>query len=264
MIANLIVHRVIVRRSNDEAAPLVLERTPGYLPRAEFDELRALLSDHGLHNAQTRSLNRLSTFAATRGVIMRFNSEGEAELRRRPRYAPLVKLFDRLAAPESNAFVINVLAVPPTPAGKLRRAGAAVGCHLDQDLPINGSQLLRAFTADEVAVLYARVPCEMQGGELELHPFHGWIPANGAPPAATLRPAENLLVRFRGDAYHCVRAHVAPQPEACSRAEGASRAAECQQLAATRVSVVLEQYRIPERFYWRTRRWEEEGADASY
>lgn len=117
-------------------------------------------------------------------------------------------------------------------------------------------------------MLYAAVPEGSVGGELRLYDFHGGLPADGAPPAQAIAPRQNTLLRFRGDAWHCVGPHApaAPPPahapaeaaSACAGAEGARRP-ECPLLGGARVSVVLEQYRIPPRWYARTRAFEEEG-----
>jgi len=119
--------------------------------------------------------------------------------------------------------------------------------HLDQSFPLKWS--IGHYLADRVSVLYVRVPRDIVGGALELRKLpdaflneHG-IRARFAfgdrehPDllVASVPPAENTLVTFRGDAHHRVRAFNA---------------------TGKRVSLVLEQYRLPAwAVRWRAKRF---------
>mmetsp|Transcript_2926 Transcript_2926/g.8652 ORF Transcript_2926/g.8652 Transcript_2926/m.8652 type:complete len:308 (-) Transcript_2926:179-1102(-) len=257
MVANLIAHHVIVHRTNDPSAPLVLERTEDFLTPEDMEALMGGLRNQTHMLTKPDSLNDWTVFGSSRGFVVRFNAEGVDRFRADKRYAPMVPLFDRLRANESNAFVMNVLVIPPTPAqrdaGNASHTPHAIGCHIDQDVAIRVPIFVRTFTAHEVNVLYASVPDHMVGGELELHPFLGGIPGHGAVPEQVVMPASNTLVRFRGDAYHCVRPHFdSPAHKECVHGACA--------LDGARVSVVLEQYRIPSGWYRRTRVFEEESS----
>ena len=89
-----------------------------------------------------------------------------------------------------------------------------------------------------VSVYYLLVPTEMEGGELEL--FADLVQKKR--PDERVYPIEGDLVTFRGDAYHRVT-----QVRQRVGAEAPPTATE-----SLRVSLVLEQYRIPERVYEHT------------
>jgi len=83
-------------------------------------------------------------------------------------------------------------------------------------------------------VLYVSVPVNMEGGRLRLYEHKRCLAldkiGDGEPlcadssPSMTVMPVENTMVQFRGDAFHGVETY---------KAQG------------NRVSLVLEQYKIP-------------------
>ena len=81
----------------------------------------------------------------------------------------------------------------------------------------------------ETDVLYVQVPPDMLGGRLNIWP----IGANDSDltQSLTVTPAPNKILRFRGDALHQVLKHRSP-------AAGLDR-----------VSLVVEQYVVPEAYY---------------
>lgn len=110
-----------------------------------------------------------------------------------------------LQLPPSNAFYLNVLAVPP---------GAKVDRHVDATLrgPGGDADALPV----RVSVLYLRVPKDLKGGALRLHA--------GTRHIADVRPAERTLLHFRGDLAHEVLPFEAAEEH------------------ALRLSIVCEQY----------------------
>ena len=84
-------------------------------------------------------------------------------------------------------------------------------------------------------------------------------------PAVVVAPAENTLVRFRGDAYHRVQAFALPGEGGSGAGRSGGEESE-EEFAGTfdgaaalgrqRVSLVLEQYRIPASHYDMTKRFE--------
>lgn len=110
-----------------------------------------------------------------------------------------------------NAFFLNPLLVLD---------GAGVKPHRDFSL--------RSYCPDApfptgVAVLYLQVPPGLEGGELKLY--------DEAVPIASVAPREGTLLTFRGDLRH----EVAPVRQGAATRETA------------RLSLVMEQYRLPHR-----------------
>ena len=114
--------------TTDEAMPLVTTRD-GVLAEQELLHLRddaLALVPEGL---QLLSRN----FDNTRGFVLKFNREGAAKLRdpsfEGGKWSPLLRFFDLVDVDaQSNAFVLNLLIVPPA---KNESTTAAVGVHLD-------------------------------------------------------------------------------------------------------------------------------------
>ena len=120
--------------------------------------------------------------------------------------------------------------------------------HVDQtfSLPYSPGWHVAHF----VDVLYVRVPARMEGGRLEVQKVPDpWLDEHGLraralyeleygePPSlnASIKPANNKLVTFRGDAHHRVRPFAAAADD-------------------RRVSIVLESYVLPRLDIWRARR----------
>lgn len=198
--------------------------TPQYMPL--YERTQALLDAPLLESLRAEALSHADSstlsgaFGQTQGVVLRFNREGVQELNA-SQWAGLMPFFDAVADPQTNAYVLNVLIVPD---------GASVKLHVDNTV---GIRSVTKYLAHSVSVLYLQVPKRMHGGRLEL--FHRYRSKSWTNPLndhadASLTPAENMLVKFRGDAWHAI--------EEMQSADGQPR-----------VSLVLEQYRIPAEAY---------------
>ena len=174
-------------------------------------------------------------FAKTRGFVVKFNTEGVEEFRAREDYACFRGVFDDLRLPDANAFVMNILLCELGDYDQYNADELSVGLHLDTTVGIYSRHM---FVAHQVSVLYASVPEDMRGGELELFPYGDGDPRLGETPQETIVPKENTLVTFRGDAFHQVKSY--------STRTGRER-----------VSLVLEQYLIDEDAYPKTMRFHE-------
>ncbi|WP_287129990.1 2OG-Fe(II) oxygenase [Candidatus Cyanaurora vandensis] len=93
-------------------------------------------------------------------------------------------------------------------------AGSRVDPHVDRSLRSYCKTILPPLT---VSVLYVQVPPELVGGELIL--------SLGKRPVARISPLPNLLLHFQGDLTHAINPMQSP---------------------GTRLSIVCEQYQLPE------------------
>lgn len=153
------------------------------------------------------NLNR--RFAGTYGFSIVFKREAIDEVRAAfPAFAPFL---DLALLPEANAFFLNPLLIAD---------GAGVEPHRDKSLH---SYTEAAGFPVAVSVLYVAVPEGLDGGRLRLY--------RGDGVAAEVTPEERSLVTFRGDLRHEVSCVSAGAPD----------------LYAARLSLVVEQYRVPRR-----------------
>lgn len=171
--------------------------------------------------------NLSSHFTGTYGFSVTFRREGLSEVTGCfPSFAPFL---ETALLPGCNAFLLNPLLI---------QNGRGVGAHQDRSMGYYGAGIGCPVA---VSVLYIQVPEQLAGGELRLY--------HRGERVAALAPMPRALVTFRGDLVHEVVAVDAGAPE----------------LLAARISLVVEQYRLPEtllekvpRFELRTR----EGARA--
>jgi hypothetical protein len=194
------------------------------LPRAELEALGdALLGSRFVARSPL-----MGTFRASRGFAFIFTRDGRATLEERfPFLVPfLARILDEVrplgagpvvrrwfgrpkAPPRTNAWYLNLL---------LLDAGTPVGRHIDATLQEPSG--VAGKTPEHVSVLYLRVPPGIEGGELRLF--------REKEAKGEVRPEPGMLVHFRGDLAHEVKAFTGGP-------EGAQRA-----------SLVCEQYAFEE------------------
>ncbi|WP_375770473.1 2OG-Fe(II) oxygenase [Archangium gephyra] len=171
--------------------------------------------------------NLTPQFSGTYGFSVTFRRNALSEVTGRfPAFAPFL---DAALLPVCNAFLLNPLLI---------QNGRGVETHLDKSMMYYGD---RMGCPVAVSVLYIQVPEQLAGGELRLY--------HRGERVAALAPRANSLVTFRGDMAHEVVAVEAGAPE----------------LPAARISLVVEQYRLPEELLARVPRMElrtREGAVA--
>ncbi len=193
-----------------------LRRIRNALPAAAFSALREALMTSPFVAKSTLG----GTFQASRGFGVVFTAAGRAELEARiPALSPfLARAMDAPVerslepfwrrgrpVPATNAWYLNLLLVG---------SAGGVAPHIDATLAAPAQE--PDATPRAVSVLYLAVP-RSKGGELVL--------ARGRSLVAVVRPQEGLLVHFRGDLEHQVRALT--------------------DASAVRASLVLEQYHFP-------------------
>lgn len=202
----------------------------------DLDQLRNLTTTRAseLQESNDNQLND-DAFSMTSGFVLHFNREGLKFIQDPASdYHYLLPFFDAVQDATANAFTLNALIVPPTPPGQ----AFAVKPHIDNTVSIVHEQ---QFHAHEVAVLYLQVPAAMQGGELLLWRRGGETSRPDERVQPSDSPSDNL-VTFRGDAVHGINA--------MRLASGDGSDDTCDDNSPqVRISLVLEQYRIPDAFY---------------
>jgi 2OG-Fe(II) oxygenase superfamily len=152
--------------------------------------------------------NLTGQFSGTYGFSVTFRRDAVSEVTARfPAFAPFL---EAALLPDCDAFLLNPLLV---------QNGRGVTAHIDRSL-----EFYKAGIGCPVAVsvLYVQVPEQLKGGQLRLY--------HRGKRVAALEPMPRALVTFRGDMTH----------------EVASVEAGAPGLSAARVSLVVEQYRVPE------------------
>ncbi|OJT24991.1 hypothetical protein BO221_11425 [Archangium sp. Cb G35] len=162
--------------------------------------------------------NLTSQFSGTYGFSVTFQREALSDVK--DRFPTFVPFLDAALLPVCNAFLLNPLLI---------QNGRGVEAHLDKSMMYYGDTIGCPVA---VSVLYIQVPEQLAGGELRLY--------HRGERVAALAPRPNSLVTFRGDMAHEVIAVESGAPE----------------ISAARISLVVEQYRLPEELLARVPRME--------
>ena len=224
--------------------PLVVQKASGL----GDDQLAALLDSTTRHVRATASGGGLNqrVFNGTHGFVLQFNRDGVERLR--SEYSFLLPFFEAVQEDESNAFVLNALFVPPSPETDVK--DYAVKIHVDNTVAITHEQ---TFYAHSVSVLYLSVPAGMRGGTLNLWRERSLDPLKPDEQVVPSAASDANFIVFRGDAWHSVSAHTTNDSSSSSsgRPTAAARAWDDDEEEGPqpRVSLVLEQYRIPPQLY---------------
>ena len=209
-----------------------VKESENYLLPWEFEKLKKCTMEHP--RLENKNALHKSSFAKTRGFVVKFNEEGISSFINHPDYGDCFgELFKKMRLPDTNAYVLNTLLCELSEYEEWKNNLTAVGLHLDQTVGMQGLKADHQFLAHQVNVFYVDVADDMQGGELEV-----WKYGNGSlkeneylKPHKSVKPVVNKLVEFRGDSFHQVKAYH-------TRANSQIK----------RLSIVLEQYKIREEF----------------
>ncbi|MBN1204728.1 MAG: 2OG-Fe(II) oxygenase [Myxococcaceae bacterium] len=152
--------------------------------------------------------NLTEQFSGTYGFSVSFRREALPQVTARfPAFAPFL---EAALLPGCDAFLLNPLLI---------QNGRGVAAHIDRSLEFYGPSIGCPVA---VSVLYVHVPGQLAGGELRLY--------HRSKQVAVLAPQPRSLVTFRGDMAHEVSGVEAGAPA----------------LSEARISLVVEQYRVPE------------------
>ena len=233
------------------AAPVPVE-----LACAPLERMRAKCGrEHEKQGEESAKPEQLGgVFEKTPGWALKFNREGRSRLAGDDGWGFLQEYVDAVADSATNAFVLNCVIIPPQGVVAVPSSEdfePAVGMHLDDTVGIDSA---RHYLAHSVSVLYLNVPLGMKGGELLLlrHADAKSSVSAGSKELekrahAKVSPEEGLLATFRGDAYRGVTA-LAAEAATDDDDELVERKSDSA-LGTARVSLVLEQYRIPSHLY---------------
>jgi hypothetical protein len=162
--------------------------------------------------------NLSQQFSGTYGFSITFHREAVSNVTARfPAFAPFL---EKALLPNCDVFLLNPLLV---------QNGRKVAAHIDRSLEFYSKGIGCPVA---VSVLYVQVPEQLAGGELRLY--------HRGQQVAALPPLPRSLVMFRGDVMH----------EVVSIGAGAA------ELGSARISLVVEQYRVPEAVRARVPRFE--------
>lgn len=151
--------------------------------------------------------NLTRQFEGTYGFSIAFTRAGLPELA--IRFEAFGPFLEAALLPGADAFLLNPLLI---------RDGKGVEAHIDQSLEVYRPGIGCPLA---VSVLYVQVPEGLAGGELRL--------SHRGREVAVLPPAPRSLLSFRGDLVHSVSPVALGAPG----------------LASARISLVVEQYRVP-------------------
>jgi len=191
-----------------------------FLSNGEYVLLRQTIMHHP-DLLESGSENLGDGFSSTKGFIFRFNESGISRLRKSTKGKCLLPFFEAVRDQQTNAFVLNVLCCCPSKS-ETDEEPPVVGWHKDATLALKHEARAASVPfrlAYSVSVFYLNIPEDIRGGDLNLR-----NPNNKSGVDAIVSPKNNRLCIFRGDAEHCVNSFSG---------------------SGNRVSIVLEQYKVP-------------------
>ena len=161
----------------------------------------------------------LNGFEKTKGFVVTFSSRHEQKFA--DTFKPIYEVFKQVQIPGTNAYIFNPVVIEPS-SDTVERS---VDFHYDMSLEDQTkTNECRNYLPVAVTVIYIELPDTYEGGYLRLSNY-------GSVDSSKIRRYKPKLGRkfvFRGDALHCV------EPIYCKNPK------------SKRISLVFEQYKIPE------------------
>lgn len=197
-----------------------LEVECDFLSKEECISLSEYMKTHSLID---KFPSNSSKFSSSYSFHICFNKNSKDDfLNSEYNLKPIYDIFERIKQPNTNAYIFNPLILEGSKI--FDKNPNTVGYHYDETLTMYndfGEKYLPVCTT----VLYIDVPEIFIGGMLQLYDFG--LNENHHPCAFKIRPEVGKKVVFRGDMYHGVTPMFSNKN-------------------TTRVSLVFEQYNIPE------------------
>jgi hypothetical protein len=211
-----------------------------YFTAIEFEEIRMCTSHHPYLASKEIDGNG----SRANGFTMTFKDISIEEISKNEYNKCFENLIRKVKQPNVNVLVLNALYRDSLDyKGAQSNDNPAVGIHLDnlRKTNLDRDEILGYVKNDEdylayqVNVIYVNIPEDMVGGGLQLWKYGDGeltLQEYGEGPDFTVKPQENMMVRFRGDTFHQVQAyHV--QDRNNSR----------------RLALILEQYKLRKDVY---------------
>jgi len=202
-----------MERCHDPEYPFVQIQDNFYTPE-RCKELSNYVSKHKYTGKST-----LNGFEKTKGFVVMFSSRHEQKFA--DTFKPIYEVFKQVRIPGTNAYIFNPVLIEPS-SDKIERS---IDFHYDVSLEEQTkTNEGRNYLPIAVTVIYIELPDTYEGGHLRLSKF-GAVDSSGI---RRYKPKLGRKFTFRGDALHCV------EPIYCKNPK------------SKRISLVFEQYKIPE------------------
>jgi hypothetical protein len=158
-------------------------------------------------------------FEKTKGFVVTFSSQHEQRFA--DTFKPIYEVFKQVREPGTNAYIFNPVVIEPSTSEIERSIDFHYDVSLEEQIKTDDG---RNFLPVSVTVIYIELPDTYEGGHLRLSNY-------GSVDSSKIRRYKPKLGRkfvFRGDALHCV------EPIYCKNPK------------SKRISLVFEQYKIPD------------------
>lgn len=167
-------------------------------------------------------------FYQTRGKMIKFNIEEMTDILAKNNMEFISSFIDSLRIPEATDFVFNILEINPMKISEREKSSPkmSVGYHMDNTCELNRNRDWKQLLPCSVFVYYFDCPKNMKNGKLILRDFCT------KKIIQKIVPKKNRLVEFKGDLYHGIETMYNLDENDDTK----------------RISLVLEQYVVPEDF----------------
>lgn len=203
----------LFKRSHPNGFPLI-DIQDDFLSHEECKELKDYILNHKLLNNDWNKND----------FIIRFNtSEDSKKMFLEKKLEKIYKIFERIKQPGTNAYIVNTAILSNSI--NLSKYNIIEG-HYDDTIEIH-DWTKRSILPVCTTVLYINVPENSEGGDLYLSPFGL---KGGLKTKMRYTPKQCRKLTFRGDTNHLVKPFF------------------CKNNTEKRISLVFEQYKIPDKY----------------
>ena len=205
------------KRSHPYGFPLI-DIHDDFLSPEECKDLKEYILKHELLNNDW----------SKNDFIIRFNtSENSKKMFLEEKLEKIYKIFERIKQPGTNAYIVNTAILSNSINSSKYNV---IEGHYDDTIEIH-DWTKRSILPVCTTVLYINVPEKCEGGDLYLSPFGL---RGGLETKTQYRPKQGKKLTFRGDTHHLVKPFF------------------CENNTEKRISLVFEQYKIPDKYMCNT------------
>jgi len=205
------------KRSHPYGFPLI-DIHDDFLSPEECKDLKEYILKHELLNNDW----------SKNDFIIRFNtSENSKKMFLEEKLEKIYKIFERIKQPGTNAYIVNTAILSNSINSSEYNV---IEGHYDDTIDIH-DWTKRSILPVCTTVLYINVPEKCEGGDLYLSPFGL---RGGLETKTQYIPKQGKKLTFRGDTHHLVKPFF------------------CENNTEKRISLVFEQYKIPDKYMCNT------------